>query len=199
MKEPINPTEEQLLRLFDEVIEQSKNIETWKDITGYEGLYQVSDLGRVKSLSRTIYKVDGTTQTFKDKIIKLCLITKGYEGTGLTKKGNRESVKVHRLVAIAFIDNPENKPQVNHIDGNKLNNCATNLEWNTNIENMKHAVESGLFKNVKGRERLRSILTENEVLEIRSSNLSSRKLGNVYNVNKSTILSIKNRKTWKHI
>lgn len=99
--------------------------EIWKDIAGYEGLYQVSNFGRIKSL--------------RSKIILASLSSKsGYCYVGLAKNGMNKQKSVHRLVALAFIPNSENKPEVNHIDGNKHNNTVKNLEWVTKSENMKH-------------------------------------------------------------
>ena len=102
-------------------------IEIWKDIQGYEGLYQVSNLGRVRSLN---YKKTKTV-----KILKLTSNTKGYLQLILHKNGEISSRKVHRLVAEAFIPNPDGLPQVNHKDENKQNNCVDNLEWCTNYYN----------------------------------------------------------------
>ena len=95
--------------------------EIWKDILGYEGLYQVSNFGRVKSLN---YK-----RTGKERILKLLKHKCGYLYIGLHKDNNVKNYYIHRLVAEAFIDNPNNLPQVNHKDENKLNNVVSNLEW----------------------------------------------------------------------
>ena len=120
-------------------------MEIWKDIEGYEGLYQVSNLGRVKSLDRTITRSDGVKIKIKGKIRTFSKSHKGYLYLSLTDVNKkRKTFKVHRLVAMAFVQNPDNKPQVNHIDGNKLNNKAENLEWVTNSENQLHALENGL-------------------------------------------------------
>lgn len=102
--------------------------EVWKDVKGYEGLYQVSTLGRIKTCSGR----------FKGRIRKLKVDRHGYECVALVKHGVRKDHLVHRLVAQAFIPNPENKPQVNHIDENPLNNCLYNLEWVTAAENANH-------------------------------------------------------------
>ena len=95
--------------------------EEWKDIIGFEGLYQVSNLGRIKSLR-------DNHNNPREKILKPQL-TKGYYWISLWKNGKRKMYLIHRLVALAFIPNPMNLPQVNHIDENKTNNCADNLEW----------------------------------------------------------------------
>ncbi len=123
--------------------------ETWKDVKGFEGIYQISNFGRLKVLKRKVFneKYFGNVKWVekKEKIMKLSNNTKGYLHTVLTdNEGKRKVVKVHRLVAEAFIPNPNNYVQVNHIDGNKTNNCVDNLEWCTNEYNMKHSWRIGL-------------------------------------------------------
>jgi len=108
----------------------------WKDILGYEGIYQVSNTGMVKSLNYS--------NTKKPRILKQSLTYDGYPKILLSKDGKRTNYDVHVLVARAFVPNPLNKPQVNHIDGNKLNNHSSNLEWCTPIENTRHAIANGL-------------------------------------------------------
>ena len=123
--------------------------EEWRDVAGYEGLYQVSNFGEVKSMPREIsyinrYGYKTTVKTIEKKMtpsnvgrgwMNKC----GYLSVMLTINGKQKRVGVHRLVAQAFIPNPDNKPQVNHIDGNKHNNKVDNLEWVTREENMQHA------------------------------------------------------------
>ena len=113
--------------------------EIWKDIVGYEGLYQVSNLGRVKSL--------GNTKARKEKILLGVSISDNYLQIGLNKNGERKRYVIHRLVAEAFIPNPLNKPQVNHINGNKKDNRVENLEWWTQCENIRHSNK----KHLRGR------------------------------------------------
>lgn len=112
--------------------------EIWKDIKEYEGLYQISNLGNVKSLKR-------------NKLLKPIKDKDGYLCVTLYKMCKLKEKKVHRLVAQTFILNPENKPQVNHIDGNKQNNVVNNLEWCTRLENIEHAWKIGLMKVHYGR------------------------------------------------
>ena len=116
-------------------------MEIWKDIIGFEGLYKISNLGRVKSLGK-----GKSTNPLNcvEKIMKNGLSKRGYEKIKLMKDGSYYYHSIHRLVAINFIDNPENKPQVNHIDGNKSNNKVSNLEWNTPKENIQHSFDNGL-------------------------------------------------------
>lgn len=111
--------------------------EIWKNVKNYEGLYQVSNLGKIKTLQRR-----GATT----KIIKPKKNSNGYLIVGLHKNGIRKEVAIQRLVAIAFIKNLEEKPEVNHIDGNKENNNVFNLEWVTHKENMEHARNNNLIK-----------------------------------------------------
>lgn len=119
-------------------------LEIWKDIKGYNGLYQVSNFGRVKSLKRICNKGKGNYNR-KEKIRKLLIQKKvncktDYWRVGLSKNSKVTYYAVHRLVAVAFIENPDNKPYVNHKDGNGLNNRAENLEWVTNSENQLYSL-----------------------------------------------------------
>lgn len=111
-------------------------MENWKPIDNTGGMIEVSSYGRVRSNLR-----DG-------RILKASTDRKGYLRVRYTYLGEKRSIKVHREVAKAFVNNPEKKPQVNHIDGNKKNNRADNLEWVSNVENSKHAIDSGLWENV---------------------------------------------------
>lgn len=118
--------------------------EIWKDIKGYEGLYQVSNLGKVRSLDRKIKNKHGF-RTIKGQLINPFMWGAGYLYVNLHKEQMRISKSVHRLVAEAFLPNEEGKPEVNHKDGDKKNNKADNLEWATSSENEKHAYNSGLI------------------------------------------------------
>ena len=122
--------------------------EIWKDIPNYEGLYQVSNLGRVKSTPICKHK--------KPRILKN-IPRNGYFSVILCDGKTQKNVFVHRLVAECFVPNPENKPIVNHIDGNKSNPHFSNLEWCTQKENVRHAWKTGLVDKEKKIEHMRRL------------------------------------------
>lgn len=122
--------------------------EIWKDIEGYEGLYQVSNIGRVRSLDMLINNHRGVYLKHK-RIKAISNASGGYKSVCLSKKGKRKTCLLHILVAKAFIPNPLRKRTVNHRDCNKANNCVSNLEWATDSENIKHAFLHGLKKSPK--------------------------------------------------
>ena len=112
--------------------------EIWKDIQGYEGLYQISNLGRIKSLERMIITSNNITKKISEKILKPCLRKNGYYSIVLQKNNKSKYYTIHRLVAKEFIPNPNNLPQVNHKDENKTNNNVNNLEWCTSKYNINY-------------------------------------------------------------
>lgn len=123
--------------------------ETWKDVEGYEGLYQVSNFGRVKALYKELtVGNNGGTRIYPEAILALGNSV-GYPKVELHKNSKGKSHKVHALVATAFLPNTLKKPCVNHKDGNKTNNHVSNLEWVTFSENLIHAIQAGLHKPVQ--------------------------------------------------
>ncbi len=113
----------------------------WKEIPGYEGLYQVSDTGLIKSMDRIT--TGKRKRNIKGMLLKLTFTSTGYYKCELCKEGKKKSCKVHRLVAIAFLPNPHKLPCVNHKDLNPLNNNVENLEWCTQRYNIQHANING--------------------------------------------------------
>lgn len=122
---------------------EQEDKELWLPIKGFEGRLEVSNMGRVRSVERVV-AFGSSRRKVHQTIYKLFDDKDGYKMAGISGK----AIKVHRAVAEAFIPNPENKPQVNHIDGDKSNNRVDNLEWATQEENMRHASRNGLAKHV---------------------------------------------------
>ena len=168
--------------------------EEWRGVVGYEDYYEISNKGRLRN-------------TNTKRLRKLFVNKNGYHvcSVSLGSRSIKPCWKIHRLVASAFKENSENKPLVNHVDGNKLNNHVTNLEWVTYSENSKHAVETGLVNIIKGEDHTSSKLT-NEIVEFVKDNykpysekFGARAFGRMFNVSHSVISDIINNKTWKHI
>jgi hypothetical protein len=188
---------------------EKPSIDVWKDVIGYEGLYQVSNLGNVRSLDREIAPNNRVPYWRKGNICKQSKSNLGYMTVGFTVNNVKVSKYVHRLVAEAFIDNINDYPQVNHIDGDKTNNRVDNLEWCTNSQNHTHASKNGLNKlhlhrvAYSGEKNGRSLLTKEQVLEIKQKYIpykySAKKLAKEYNVSESCITHILNNTSWKKI
>jgi hypothetical protein len=180
-------------------------MEIWKDIKGYENKYQVSNIGRVKSLSRIVEIRNNILGNKKEIFLKPTKNRKGYLNVKLCKKidgtNTEKSVIIHRLVANEFLENPFNKPQVNHKNGIKDDNFVDNLEWNTGSENVIHALKTNLKIPQKGSEHGMSKLTEKQVLEIREIGRTKtlKEVAKIYNVDMSLISLILSKKAWKHI
>lgn len=174
--------------------------EEWKDITGFDGFYQVSNLGRIKSVGGWC----GTAKR-KEKILACSLTKDGYVKVRLVRKGIDKTERVHRLVAEAFVENPENKGTVNHIDGNKQNNNANNLEWTDRSEQMYHAYKLGLKKCMIGSSNKLAKLTDEQVREIRKSYIPQSKengtvaLAKKYGVTDRVIGLIIKNKSYKNV
>lgn len=164
--------------------------EIWKDVKGYEGLYIVSNFGNVKSLDRYMNNKHHTKTLKKGKLLKNSLIKKtGYLRVTLSNKGKYISKSVHRLVAEAFIPNPNNYPQINHIDEDKQNNRADNLEWctalyNNNYGNHSKNISKTRTKNKKG---FKKVFQYNKKMEIICIYNSTREVGRKYNVSNNII------------
>lgn len=134
-------------------------MEVWKDIMHYEGIYQVSSMGRIKSLA-------GTGKSVKQEKILKPKFRRGYSRVTLWKDGKGYTIFVHRLVAFHFIPNEESKPNINHIDGNRANNAVDNLEWCTQKENLYHAKHVTKNSTVISRQAFIKLYNENSNLTL---------------------------------
>ena len=176
--------------------------QTWKDIPGFEGFYQASNLGQVRSIDRTIKTSDGRQWVQPGKILSPDNNHKGgYLTVQLSRDGIAKRYLVHRLIASAFIPNPTYLPEVNHKNGSKRQNDAGNLEWSDRQKNIDHAVEHTLIDN-KGEKNQMAKLTESEVLEIRrlsASGMSDSEIAAVTRATKRNVKNIRSLTSWKHI
>ncbi len=158
--------------------------EIWKDVEGYEGYYQVSNFGRVKSLKRTVKRRNNYDLNIKERIKPGQLDKAGYYRLSLCKYGITKTKKVHRLVAEAFLEKRKGADHVNHIDGNKINNFKDNLEWCTNIENLKHAYDNGLYTPPK---RIFDEIQELTIFTLNKCGWSLRKIARYYKTSMTPI------------
>lgn len=173
------------------------NDEDWRPIQGFEGVYEISSLGRVQ-------RVKGACGTRPGRTLKH-LTNWAYPSVALHKGGLRKQVAIHRLVAIAFIPNSNNLPQVNHIDGDKSNYSINNLEWVTCGENHAHAYRTGLRSNLgnpnfgrngakNGRAKITNAIAE-EIRGLRGT-MSQSAIGQIYGIGQSQVSAILSNRTW---
>lgn len=198
---------------MNDLIQIDKN-EIWKDLLGYENIYKISNIGRVKRLSYTRIRIHRNGKKcidkFEDMFIKPVVSVRGYFVLGLYKNGKTKTVYLHRLIAIHFIPNPENKPQVNHINGIKTDNRVENLEWCTNKENVIHSYS--VLKNEAGMKGKFNIARSKRVQQFDLSGilitefLSAKEASRLLNINHESICCCARGKTktssgyiWKYI
>lgn len=195
-------------------VELSDEIEEWRDVIGYEGIYCVSNFGRVKRLPIQLRMANQSKEWWQQKeelIFKPSRDSKGYFQVGLNV-GGRRTARVHRLVAEAFLSAPSDeilrecrkagvdRVFVNHIDTNIENNHASNLEWCTPKYNCDHAVSNGTHNPVRGEDNCNVKLTEQQALEIynlaHQGNPSQEKIAEMYNIEQITVSNIKTGRSW---
>lgn len=166
-------------------------LEEWKPIIGFEDFYQISNYGRVKT----------THKNNNSKTIKKPFYSKGYLKIQLCLNKKQTNYSIHRLVALHFIDNPQNKSDVNHLRGFKDDNVFTQLEWSTHQQNTKHAYENKICIRAKG--NITNVkLTKQNILDIKSiyfkNGMSDKEISKIFNVSRQTINNIKNQKYWNN-
>ena len=178
--------------------------EIWKDVVEFENNYQISNFGRLRSVAR---KINSSVQPCGFRINNPRIIApqnngKGYQQYYVKFNNIRVMQYSHRLVAKYFLDNPDDKLEVNHLDGNKYNNHVSNLEWSTLEENRNHALVNNLIH--KGESSYQAKLSEKRVLAIRrlfriNPNFNKSKIAKKLNVRDTTIHKIINNQRWKHL
>lgn len=173
---------------------KKRTVEQWKDIDGYESIYKISNLGRVMSVGR----IDKRGHKRRTKFLKPAINGRDYEFVMF--QDGKVNV-VHRLVGEAFVENSDDKPYINHINGNKIDNRAENLEWVTHQENVIHAIENGLRNTPKGEDNHNALLTNKEANLIRKEynrgKTTYKNLARKYDVSISAISRLINNETYK--
>jgi hypothetical protein len=172
-----------------EAISVSDGPEIWSPVLNYDFLYEVSNYGNIKSWGRNK----------KGGLLSLYETAQGYTRASFSKNKTIVGKFVHVLVAFAFVENPEKKPEVNHLYGIKFDNRKSQLEWSTKSENIQHAVMMGLWNPTKGSTNGMSKLLNEQVLDIFNSKESTKYLADKFKVTATTINLIKSGKTWSHI
>ena len=172
-------------------------VEIWKDVPGYENKYQASNSGKIRSVDHVVERNMRSGFPVKGRELKPRITLKGYAAVRL----NGKFFSLHRVIAMTFLPNPENKPQVNHKDGNKLNNLVSNLEWSTQSENQLHAHRTGL-KDFKGSRNSRALVTEEDVKWIRLHKgvLTRSEIREKFpQLSDSAFEKIFNYRNWRHV
>lgn len=185
--------------IFMSNISESDEVEIWKDIAGYEGLYKVSSFGSILSLKRAnlVKRKNGahSFQKIHERKLRSHICNGGYLTVSLyNKEVGKKSFLLHRIVAKAFVENPNDKPTVNHKYGDKLDNRASSLEWLTYEEQIEHAQKNGLTNYHKSK-----LFTEQEIIDIRNSKDSFTCIAKKYGVYPTTISNIVKRVSWKKV
>jgi len=174
--------------------------EIWKDVPGYVGYYEVSNFGKVRSVDRYVNNHKGERALRKGKVLTDTLDDKGYVRYTFRMGKSKKMKRGHRLVAEAFIPNPNQYTIINHKDGNKANNHISNLEWCTHRQNSQHAESMGLVNHVKGSKHHKATTTEDDVRKMRrlyaKGNHTQKQIAEIFSINPNTIKHILAGRTW---
>lgn len=178
--------------------------EMWKPVLGFEGLYEISNLGRVNRLKRVIRQKARVMQnhTLKEMFLKIQTNIDGYYVVKLSKNGRVYEKRINRLIAEAFIPNPKNLPVVNHKDTIKTNNSVSNLEWCTVAHNNRHAFANNLMNHFKGEEYPGAKLNVEKIKYIRKkykAGKTQKELAELFQICQQAVSKIIHRKLWGHI
>jgi len=166
--------------------------EEWRWVVGYEPYLMVSSFGRVKNLGRLVIDKNGKRKNLKEKIVNQTN-SRGYKVFGMRLNSIKKNFSSHREIAKAFLPNPDNLSEVNHIDGNKSNNHVSNLEWCTRQQNVDHANANNLVNYSKKLDEFK-ILT---IFTFKKSGLINRRISEKMNLSETTIHEVLNGKTWR--
>ena len=168
-------------------------MEEWRPLVGYEGLYEISSLGRIRGLERkcdALFYGNPGKRYVPPKLLSQTYDKDGYLHIRLSKNGKRETYSVHRLVAKTFLQNPDNKPQVNHINGHKDDNRIENLEWCTASENVLHGYRTGLYKTVHNAKPVAKLSDDGDIISVYESARKAEMEYHKENPNSANILRI---------
>ena len=187
--------------LLEAVMSVGNSTESWRDVVGYEGYYQISDFGNVRSLGRRVRNGSGTRRV-RARVVRQGKHKQGYRVVALQRGNRSRSFLVHRLVAAAFLPSIPTGSEINHKDGDKCNNTLSNLEIATRQENIDHAVRTGLIDN-KGEKNARAKITAERVQEIRTLHAAGgvgyKAISKRFGLPWGTIRNVVKRRTWAHL
>jgi hypothetical protein len=187
--------------IWDNLSLKDMPTETWKDVPGWEGLYAVSDLGRVKSLKRPMVSPNPGITYYKDKILRQQHVRNEYLRARLCRDGKVFNFLLHRLVGLSFIPNEKGYKEINHIDGCKHNNKKDNLEWCNRSQNIQHAFDTGLAKGIKGF-KWAAKLTKKQVIKIKillEKDIDHAYISESFGISRRTVRDIKSGRTWSDV
>lgn len=172
-------------------------MEEWKTINGFEGCYEVSNKGQIRSLDRWVANTASSSRFLKGQIIKPFIQANGYADVKLAAKGKKTTHYIHRLVATAFHGPGKPNDDAMHLDGNKINNIPQNLAWGTRKENVADGIRRGVWAH--GERHGHAKLTEQQIILIRADTRLHREIATNYGVSRTLISMIKRRSIWVHV